>query len=66
LITVGIVAGEGGHSRAIFANRHDLMCPWPITDEPLNHLNVKQFSSSIATNTNRNTNTLTRDIGWQK
>jgi len=41
-------------------------CPWPITDWPFNHLNVKQFSSSIEVNTNRNTNKLSRDIGWQK
>jgi len=37
-------------------------CPWPILDHYHNHLKVKQFSSSIAADTNRNANIMTRGI----
>lgn len=37
-------------------------CPWPILDHCHNHLNINQFSSSIAADTNRNTNKMMRDI----
>jgi len=41
-------------------------CPWPAIAYYHNQLNLKQFSSPIAANTNRNTNKMTLGISSQK
>jgi hypothetical protein len=48
------------------ARRAKRGAPWPTIVYYHNKLNLNQFSSSIAADTNTNTNKLMRGISWQK